>query len=57
LPVSEGALAEETFFDHPWPSDLRRGGDGTVNFEGWPTPSSAPLVSDLVAATKGLFRA
>ncbi len=50
------ALAGPTFFDHPWPSDLRRAPDGTARFTGWPNPSAVPLVADLTAVTEGLLR-
>lgn len=56
VPGSLEALSGKTFFDHPWPSDVRRNGDGTVRFEGWPNPSASPLVDQLLVATKGLLR-
>ncbi len=56
VPSSLDALGGATFFDHPWPSDLRREPDGTVRFVGWPNPSAVPLVDELVSATAGLLR-
>lgn len=55
VPSSLDALAGPTFFDHPWPSDLRRAEGGAVRFAGWPNPSAVPLIDELVAATSGLL--
>lgn len=32
------------FFDHPFPSDFRRDGDGRVRFAGYPNPNQIPLL-------------
>ena len=42
-PGTEAALAETTFFDHPWPSDLRLEG-GVVPLEGYPNPRIVPIL-------------
>ncbi len=43
-PSSPSALAETTtFFDHPWPSDLRLE-DGKVPLEGYPNPRLIPIL-------------
>lgn len=43
------------FFDHPWPSDLRRDADGSAHWAGWPNPVSVPLVTQYIDDTKGLL--
>ena len=44
IPASIEELAETTFFDQPFPSDLRRETDGTVRLKGWPNPFQNPLI-------------
>ncbi|MEM9188460.1 MAG: hypothetical protein AAGF12_04765 [Myxococcota bacterium] len=47
---------QETFFDFPFPSDLRLTESGTPNLEGYPNPGALPLVGDLIkvaAARRG----
>jgi hypothetical protein len=55
VPASLSELAEETFFDHPWPSDLRKESDGTVRFEGFPNPRHKPILSEYIASMKGVL--
>lgn len=50
VPDDLATLSQATFFDHPFPSDLRREADGTVRFAGWPNPFSIPLLRDFLAA-------
>ena len=47
VPDSLDALAGETFFDHPFPSDLRIEG-GAVRMTGWPNPKSVPLLAEYI---------
>lgn len=47
LPASFEELAQETFFDHPFPSDLRLE-DGRVRFAGWPNPRQVPLLDEYI---------
>ncbi|HTJ81677.1 MAG TPA: hypothetical protein VL400_08120, partial [Polyangiaceae bacterium] len=47
VPTSLDALSEATFFDHPFPSDLRRP-DGKVRFLGWPNPKNVPLITQYI---------
>jgi hypothetical protein len=54
-PASLEALSEETFFDHPWPSDLRYEADGTVRFEGYPNPRKKPILKGYVSSMKGVL--
>ncbi|MBS2013025.1 MAG: hypothetical protein JST00_09070 [Deltaproteobacteria bacterium] len=55
-PSSLDQLRDETFFDHPFPSDLRVDADGTARFAGFPNPKLVPLLGQYVSDTKGLFR-
>src|SRR5206468_4331869 len=41
VPDTLDALAESTFFDHPWPSDLRRDSSGVIRLAGYPNPRAA----------------
>ena len=43
-PASLDELAQETFFDHPWPSDARLDPDGTPHFQGWPNPRFVDII-------------
>jgi hypothetical protein len=47
LPASLAELDGPTFFDHPFPSDLRREG-GVVVIAGWPNPRESPLLSQYI---------
>ena len=49
VPASLDGLAGETFFDQPFPSDLRRD-DGKVRFRGFPNPRHQTIL-DAYAAT------
>jgi hypothetical protein len=55
VPASLDELAGPTFFDHPFPSDVRTDADGTARYTGWPNPFENKLLAEYVAATKGLF--
>lgn len=48
VPDDLSNLAGETFFDHPYPSDLRVE-DGRVVFEGWPNPRNVPLLDQYIS--------
>jgi hypothetical protein len=52
VPPSLDALAGKTFFDHPWPSDLRLE-DGSPRFSGFYNPLSIPILDVYVASMKG----
>lgn len=47
VPDSLDQLSGETFFDHPFPSDLRVEGGG-VRMAGWPNPKSVPLLAEYI---------
>ncbi|MFO0571141.1 MAG: hypothetical protein U0263_36250 [Polyangiaceae bacterium] len=55
VPASIDQLAEESFFDHPWPSDLRKEGDGSVRFDGFPNPHKKPILSEYIESMKGVL--
>ena len=46
---------EGAFFDHPFPSDLRRDAAGAIVFKGFPNPSTLPLLAQYVTQTAGLL--
>lgn len=55
VPASLDALAGPTFFDHPFPSDVRRASDGSARFDGYPNPFEVRLLGEYVQSTKGLL--
>lgn len=55
-PASLDALSDKAFFDHPFPSDLRKDATGAVVFNGFPNPSQLPLLAQYVSETKGLLK-
>lgn len=50
LPGADGTPDDATFFDHPFPSDVRLGSDGRPDLDGFPTPGPGLLGVDMVAA-------
>lgn len=54
VPETLDALAEETFLDHPFPSDLRRNEDGTVRYAGFYNPRKNPLLTEYYGYADGL---
>ncbi|MBX3131362.1 MAG: hypothetical protein KF718_31885 [Polyangiaceae bacterium] len=55
LPESLAQLDQETFFDHPWPSDWRREADGTVRFAGWPNPRQLGMLVNYADSMAGVL--
>lgn len=53
VPESLDALAGETFFDHPWPSDLRIE-NGSPRFKGFYNPKPVPILASYIKAMDGL---
>ncbi len=53
VPTSIAALADDHFFDHPWPSDYRRDASGSVVFTGLPNPFGEPILDTYVQAMTG----
>src|SRR5690606_28752466 len=54
VPSSLDELKDDRFFEHPFPSDLRREADGTVRFAGWPNPAANALVAAYLKSTDRL---
>lgn len=55
VPGTLSELSGEAFFDHPFPSDLRRDDTGHAVYEGFYDPFQSTLLRDYVAATRGLL--
>lgn len=53
VPASLDALAGETFFDHPWPSDLRLE-NGSPRFKGFYNPKPIAILASYIDALSGL---
>jgi len=53
VPESLDELAEKTFFDHPWPSDLRLE-NGSPRFKGFYNPKSIVTYGSYIKAMEGL---
>ena len=54
LPASFDELAQETFLDHPWPSDLRKDGS-SPRFAGYMNPLGFALIDQYIEGTAGLL--
>ena len=52
---TDADLTEAKFFDHPFPSDVRRDADGKAVFTGFPNPQLIPLIVQYLKATEGLL--
>lgn len=52
VPDSLDALSEGTFFDHPWPSDLRLV-NGAPRVKGYYNPKKVPIVAQYIEAIDG----
>lgn len=52
VPASLDELAGDTYFDHPYPSDLRLEG-GFVRFTGYPNPREVPLLDEYTTFMNG----
>ncbi len=55
VPDSLDALSGDTFFDQPWPSDLRYDASGAVDFVGFPNPRKMPLIGAYIDSMKGVL--
>src|SRR5262245_23557377 len=55
-PASLDELSEKNFYDHPWPSDLRRDPDGSVHFAGLYNPFQTVLIQNYLKSAKGLIK-
>src|SRR4051812_2443747 len=56
VPTSLDALEGKGFFDHPFPSDLRKDAAGAIVFKGFPNPQGLPLLARCVTAGGGLLK-
>ena len=56
VPATLDALEGKAFFDHPFPSDLRKDANGAVVFKGFPNPQGLPLLAQYVTASNGLLK-
>ena len=56
VPTSLDRLEGNAFFDHPFPSDLRKDAGGAIVFEGFPNPQALPLLAQYVTASEGLLK-
>jgi hypothetical protein len=54
VPASLSELSETTFFDHPFPSDLRVEG-GRVRFAGYYNPRQSPILAEYITAIDGVL--
>jgi hypothetical protein len=55
VPETLADLADAAFFEQPWPSDLRRDGEGKVVFSGFPNPRRQPFVDVYTEAMRGVL--
>ncbi len=56
LPPSNAELKGDKWLDHPWPSDLRRDEDGSIQLDGFYNPYEISLLKSYVGAAKGLLK-
>jgi hypothetical protein len=54
VPSSLTQLSEGTFFDHPWPSDLRLE-NGSPRIAGYYNPMSLPILEAYISSMKGVI--
>ena len=55
VPSSLDALTDKAFFDHPFPSDLRKDAKGRVVFKGFPNAPQLPILTQYIRAADGLL--
>ncbi|MGH7293757.1 MAG: hypothetical protein ACRELB_02435, partial [Polyangiaceae bacterium] len=53
VPASLDDLADTAFYDHPWPSDLRRNADGTLHCVGFYNPHLTIILQQYIDAACG----
>ncbi len=54
VPSSLSALNEGTFFDHPWPSDMRLE-NGSPRVQGYYNPRAVPVIAEYIEAMTGVL--
>jgi hypothetical protein len=55
VPEELTELAEGSFFDQPWPSDLRKEADGSVRLEGFPNPRDRGIFDVYIESMRGVL--
>jgi hypothetical protein len=55
VPASLDDLTDEDFYDHPWPSDLRRDADGSIHYGGFYNPFQVIILQAALTASQGLL--
>jgi hypothetical protein len=55
VPASLDDLTDVTYYDVPWPNDLRKDPDGTIHIAGMYDPSQNTILETYETAAKGLF--
>ena len=55
VPTALSDLTDVHFFDHPWPSDLRRDANGMIVVTGLYNPFGEPIIADYVTAVTGVI--
>jgi hypothetical protein len=53
VPASLDDLSDVDFYDHPWPSDLRRNPDGTIHCNGFYNPHLTIILQQYIQAACG----
>ena len=53
VPTSLDQLSGTAFFDHPWPSDVRRDATGAIVLAGLDDPNQSPLIQQYVTSVTG----
>ncbi len=53
-PMPVFTLQPDDFWDAPWPSDLRRDGDGTISMRGFPSPGGIDLIDTYLSRAEEL---
>lgn len=56
IPPSLDGLAEEHWYDIPWPSDLRRDADGSIRVTGFYNPHQTIILDTYIKDAKGLLK-
>jgi hypothetical protein len=56
VPASLDALSGTSFYDHPWPSDLRRDDNGYIVTAGFYNPFNTSLLANYIQASAGLLK-
>jgi hypothetical protein len=56
VPGSLDSLSNTSFYDHPWPSDLRRDASGYIVTSGFYNPFNTSLLTDYIQASAGLLK-